>query len=65
MNEGQIPVEDRMDTESIKDKVDKVYDDLGKLEPEKVRILCAFLVTVHNQWNWENLLKELLTIKHK
>lgn len=65
MREGQIPPEDRMNTEMIQDKIDKVYDDLGKLEQEKIRILCAYLLTVHNNWNWENLLKELLTIKHK
>ena len=59
MREGQIPVDDRVNTEYIREKLDKAYDEISKLDHNDVVILAGFLVVVHNHWNWENLLQEL------
>ena len=58
-NEGQIPVDDRVNTEYIRQKLNKAYEEISKLDHDDVVVLCGFLVVVHNHWNWENLLTEL------
>ena len=58
-NEGEIPVADRVHLPEIKDKLETVYDDLKKLDGDQLLVLCAYLITVHNYWNWESLLNEL------
>lgn len=59
MNGGQIELTDRVDLDSVREKLDKAYDEIAKLKYDDVVILAGFLVVVHNHWNWEELLNEL------
>jgi hypothetical protein len=61
-SEGEIPVADRIYLPQIKDKLETVYDDLKKLDGDQLLVLCAYVITVHNHWNWESLLTELTQI---
>lgn len=55
----EIPVNDRVNLRQVKEKLERVYEDVLTLDEESVRLLCAFLITVHNHWNWDQLLVEL------
>lgn len=59
MNEGQIKVEDRVNTDMIRKTLDNAYEEIEKLNHDDVVILAGFLVVVHNHWNWKDLLTEL------
>lgn len=59
MREGEIKVEDRVDTALVRKKLNQAYSEIAKLDHDDVVILAGFLVVVHNHWNWEDLLNEL------
>lgn len=59
MREGEIKMEDRVNTEYIRKKLDSAYEEISKLNHDDVVILAGFLVVVHNHWNWQDLLTEL------
>ena len=39
--------------------MEEIINELKKLEPDVVYILCTILIETHSIWNWRELLTEL------